>query len=325
MTRKTFQVDNTVMQKGPSFYSQNYKAGQMYLPGFEPLGIFDHWATIALYSLLDPKNPSAPVRVKPTELLRVLEFAQVITSAQSDYTSDYTVLTFPTQNYRLVEESLNRLFTVEVNFEEFWKVKLPGQRRPRKQLVKFRGRILQHYAYWYPGVTQPATLPHNERGRRVNVNSAKTATGETGSPVWKYKEAKVRPYIEYQFASQLVRGLTGEDPNIGATILPFKIFSLRRQFQKSTAATNLLFWVCRQTAPSMTRKIDGLAAELNQNPDYPGRAHEAINEGFALLKKAGIVDNFKIEGLTVAFQKNKDWPFGKDAPLQLVAPKKTKT
>lgn len=329
MTRKTFEVDNQLIQTGPRIFGPNYKGEgglQLWLPGIKPpFGPFDYWATIGLYSLLDPKNPAAIAVIKPTELIRVLQFTQVVAETSSGHRN----LTYPTQDYRLIQESLNRLYTVEVRMEGPWKVKLPGQRgAPTKQPVKFSGRILQEYFYVYPDdVTSPATLSRHERGRRVNVNTAMTAPGDAGREVWKLKG--VEPVgVAYQFSSRLVNGLTGEDPNIKKTILPFKIFNLRIDFQQSPAATNLLFWVCRQTAPSMTRQLKGLAVELNQDPRRPGCTYEAIERGFDLLLKAGVIDSFEVTGDAATFKKNKDWPFKApdqaDAPPQLAAPKKAK-
>ena len=152
-----------------------------------------------------------------------------------------------------------------------------------------------------------------------NSFRAKTAKGEAGDPIWKLKDGPRPSGIEYRLASDLVRGLTGDDPNIGATTLPFKIFSFRRDFQKSAASTNLLFWVCRQLAPTMSRTLEGLAAELNLDPDRPARAYEAIDQGFELLKRTGVVNDFKVEDQAVTFHKNQSWPFDKDADA-LAAP-----
>lgn len=337
MTRKhkTFGVSNEVIQAGPFIFGPTYKKSrlQMYLPGMEPpFGTFDYWATIGLYSLLDPGNPTAPVTVKPTQLLGVLDFARVITEA-TDEDGPREFKTYPSQDYRLIEDTLNRLFTVEVRLEGHGVIHIPGQKgRPRKQVWQYRGRILQEYGkVWPAGVTPPDALPPSERGRRRNVNQAKDPmTGEAGGPVWEFKKGHgPKPAaITYRLASRLVNGLTGEDPHIGATFLPTTIFELRRDFQKlGAAATNLLFWVCRQRSLKMTRALAGLSAELNLNPDYPDRNHKAILKAFDLLLKAGIISEFKFnpKDQTVAFTKNPDWlkvagVVDEDAPPALAAP-----
>lgn len=82
--------------------------------------------------------------------------------------------------------------------------------------------------------------------QRRNVNKAKTSTGESGPPIYKATEGPRPVGIEYTFAPDMVRGLTGDDPNIGTTILPVKIFGLRKTFANNHTATLLLVWVCRQ-------------------------------------------------------------------------------
>lgn len=318
----TFRVDNWVIQNAPLTFGARRAGIQLHLPGLEPFGPFDYWATLALYSLLDPKNPTAPVETTATELLTVLSFAREVSDALAGYE------TFPSEAYNLLEESLQRLFTVEVTWRNYWEVrtgkgsKKPG--RPKKQWVEYHGRILVEYSFVYsPGVEPPALLPASAR---VNVNKAKTTTGELGPAIWKRKEGPRPVGISYQLAPRLVNGLTGEDPNIGATIVPLRIFRLRSTFGAYPIATRLLLWVIRQTGRDTTRHLDRLALELNVKGKDKRRNRETLKRFFAMLQTAGVVETFstflKDGEEWVTFRKADFWHIERDKTAQaLPAPR----
>lgn len=284
----TFKVDNQLIQTAAQLYGSQRVSPQLYLPGLAPFGPFDYWATLALYALLDPQQPSMTVRTSYTELLQVLDFSRQLSNALMGYE------TYPSDAYRLVEDSLQRLFSVEVQWRHLWEVRSPGKGgKPRKQWVDFRGRILSSYAYLYPpGVTPPSLLPAAER---KNANRAKDKRGDPGPPIYK-RAAGPRPVgVEIGLAPELVRGLTGEDPHIGATIMPLHIFKLRPSFGPYPTATRLLVWVCRQTARTTTRRLDGLVRELDLRGKDPGRNRETILLGFEMLRAAGVVEAWQVK------------------------------
>ena len=313
MTRPTtFRVDNQLIENAPrTFLAKrgpvDLQAVQLSLPGdFAPFGPFDYWATLALYSLVDPKKPTAPIKTTYSELLNTLEFAKIVSNALEGYT------TFASDQFNLIEESFHRLFTVEVNWRNQWRVKTGKKGRPKQQWVEYHGRILASFQYTYaPGVTPPSML---KPSKRRNVNKAKTAAGESGPPIYRATEGPRPIGIEYTFAPDMVRGLSGDDPNIGATILPIKLFQLRKTFSNNHTATLLLVWVCRQTANPKTIDLSKLADRLNMNTKNPSRNRAALIEYFALLKKSGVVEDFTVSEETnhVTFTKGDDWHFGRD-------------
>jgi len=306
---RTFKVDNQLIQRAPTIFGAKLREpSQLALPGFggkPPLGPFDEWAAYGLYALLDPKNPGAPVRTTPTELLEVLGFARKISSALAGYE------TFSSDGYQMVEEALHRLFTVELERQDFWTVKTPGKKgRPRKQLVIFRGRIVISYALIYPeGVTPADLLPNDQR---ENVNRAKHLV-PNAPPIWKVKDGPRPVGIEYRIHPDLVRGLTGEDPNIGSTTMPFKIFELRKTFGRNPTATRLLVWVMRQTANSLTRNLDVLANELKLDTRRVTKTRDDLVKSFEMIKAAQVIESYSIVTdentgkMTVDFTKSKDW------------------
>lgn len=301
----TFRVDNALIQTAPQLFASSRRGEtiQLSLPGLAPFGPFDYWATLALYSLLDPQRPGDPVQTTPTELLETLEFAREVSDALAGYE------TFPSEAYNLINDTLSRLYTVEVHLRNYWSIKTGRRGRPTKQWVEFRGRILVSYQYTYaPGVTPAHMLPP---GRRQNVNTAKTVNGEAGPPIWR-EVAGPRPVgIEYRISPDLLKGQTGEDGSIGATVLPVKIFELRPTFGPYPIATRLLVWACRQTAQILTRRLDGLADELAVKGKDRRRNREAILRGFTMLKTAGVIEDFTVEGDKITFTKAADWHFAR--------------
>lgn len=311
----TFRVDNQLIENAPRTYLTkrgkiDVGAGaiQLSLPGdFAPFGPLDYWATLALYSKVDPKHPTAPVKTNYTELLKTLEFAKTINDALEGYS------TFTSDQYNMIEDALHRLFTVEVNWKNFWHVKTGKAGRPKKQWVEYHGRILASFQYTYaPGVTPPGA--QRDKAKRRNVNKAKKSTGEVGAPIWRETSGPRPIGIEYTFAPDMVRGLSGDNPNIGVTILPVKIFELRTKgFGQNHTATLLLVWVCRQTANTFKINLAKLADLLNMNKLNPSRNRDALIKGFAMLKKEGVVEDFAVDDATnqVAFTKAPAWHFGR--------------
>jgi hypothetical protein len=305
---KTFNVDNQLIQRSPTIFGAKLREPtQLTLPGIgePPLGPFDEWAAYGLYALLDPKNPAAAVKTTPTKLLEVLGFAREVSSSLAGYK------TFSSDGYQMVEESLHRLYTVELERQDFWTVKTPGKRgRPKRQLVIFRGRIVISYSLIYPeGVTPAHLLPPEQR---ENINQAKDLV-INAPPIWKAKAGPRPEGIEYRIHPDLVRGLTEEDPNIGATIIPFKIFDLRNTFGRNPTATRLLVWVMRQAAHNMTRDLDVLAGELRLDPGHPRYMRDQLLRGFKMLQDNRVIESFTPQTdettgrIRVTFTKSKDW------------------
>ena len=323
----TYKVDNLFFQSAVDWYGQKRAATQLSLPGLAPFGLFDEWATLALYALLDPDKPEEEATTTYTELLDLLQFTRQVSDALAGET-------FTTDEYRLVEETLHRLFTVEVSRQGYYRVKVtdkktgkPSKGRPRHRYVEFRGRILITLRYIYPpDVEPPDLLPPT---KRRNVNKAKTLNGEPSPPIWRRVDGPKPKAIGFQFHPTLVKGLQGE--MIGATILPLRIFGLRKTLGRNVTATRLLAWVLRQTAQTTTRRLSGLAEELNlDTTQNPGRTKTALVAAFALLKTAGVVADFSTEerddGDTwVAVTKADDWHFARvgkgKKPPALTAPK----
>jgi len=318
----TFKVDNVFIQNALKTFggqlptarrrAKHEGAPQLYLPGLAPFGAFDEWAVLGLYSLLDPENPTAPVLTTFTEIADTLQFSRAISTALEGYE------TFPSETYAMVAESLHRLYSVEVDWRGCWGVRLTDKRgkpirgRPKKHWVEYKGRILVSFAYIYPaGVTSPALLPP---AKRRNVNLTQSPHGEPIPPIWREVEGPRPVAVQYQLSPDLVRGLTGEHPNIGATILPVRIFALRKTFGRNPTVTKLLVWVCRQVKKTMTRSLDGLAAELSLDRDHAGRNRESLVKGFAMLKDAGVVVDWSLseDGQNVIFTKADDWYFTRE-------------
>jgi len=306
--RHTFQIDNQLIQRAPTLFAPKLPSGvQMTLPGLDnqPLGPFDEWAAYALFALLDPQKPAAAVRTTPTRLIEVLGFAREVSNALAGYK------TFSSDSYQMLEESLHRLYSVEIHRQDFWTVKTPGKKgRPKKQLVVFRGRILISYSYIYPeGVTQADLLPS---GQRVDINRARDLVIDA-PPIWKATTGPKPEGIEYRIHPELVRGLSGEDPHIGTTTMPFKIFDLRKTFGRNPTATRVLVWTIRQTNPNVKIDIDALVHQFRMDNRQPGRNREGIIKGFSMLKEAGVVDDLTITEDTVTGKKSiqchkvKDW------------------
>jgi len=278
---------------------------QLTLPGLtRRLPPFVEWASYGLYSLLDPKNPTAPVRTTPTELLDVLGFARDFSSSLAGYE------THTSDSYRMVEEALHLLYSIELERWDDWNVRYPGQKRRKRQTVHLFGRFLTSYKLIYPeGVTSADFLPDEER---EDINITKGLIPDA-RPIWRAKNGPRPEGIEYQIDPDLVRGLTKEDPNIGSTKMPFKIFELRKTFGRNPTATRVLVWVMRQAANSMTRDLDSLVRELKLDPDHMSYMRGQIIKAFEMLEKERVVESFSIQAVDssgrgeVTFIKSKDW------------------
>ncbi len=314
----TFRVDNQLIENAPKTFLAkrgriHVEAVQLALPGdFAPFGPFDYWATLALYSKVNPKNPTAQVETTYTDLLKTLEFAKTISDALEGYS------TFASDQFNMIEESLHRLFTVEVNFKNYWTVKTGKKGRPKKQWVEYHGRLLASFQYIYPpGVTPPSML--RDKTKRRNVNKAKKSTGEPGPAIYREVEGKKPIGIAYTLAPDMVRGLTGDNPNIGATILPVKIFELRTKgFGQNHNATLLLVWVCRQTANPFKIDLSKLADILNMNTKNPSRNRAALIGAFAMLKRSGVVEDYTVDEVKnqITFTKAPDWHFARPEEIE---------
>ena len=285
--RDTFKIDNLVTQNIPALFGT--RTPQLYLlPDMEPLGPFDLWAMLGCFSLLDPKKPTKSVRVTLTDFLEILDFVRTISNALGHYP------TFASGDYAMVKESLHRLFTVEAVFTGERKLKTGRPGRPPKEIVEIHARVLASYAYVYPpDVIPPDQLPES---KRRNVNKAKTLKNEDGPAV--FERVDLRPEaIELRMSEELLRGLTGTEPNIGATIAPGRIFKLRRQIGNRPTVVKVLLWVIRQTAGTPKIRLERLLKALGLDRDKRNRSRteETVTNAFDFLKGLGVVEDWKIE------------------------------
>lgn len=303
MSDKTFRLDNIVIEAVPTLFGTTKKS-QLYLPGMEPFGTFDLWATLACYSLLDPAKPAAPVTVTLTDFVELLNFSRTISEALGHYR------TFPSDAYAMVRESLHRLFTVEAVFAGDYQVKTGKRGRPRKQVVEYHFRIITSYKYIYPaGTILPDQLPES---RRRNVNRAKTLKGEEGPPIWASIEGPKPDAVEFRVSEELIRGLTKEDPHIGATILRHEIFKLRRRIPpRDTTTVKTLLFVCRQISKTWRITLDKLVARMKLDPANTGRNRTTVLRSLSLLQSLGVIEGFSHNPKTdvVTIEKADDWHF----------------
>ena len=306
---KTFKLDNIIVQNIPAIFGT--RTPQLYLPGMEPLGPFDLWAMLGCFSLLNAKKPGKPVRVSMTEFLEILDFVRTISNALGHYP------TFASGDYAMVKEALHRLFTVEAVFTGEYNV-LTGRRgRPAKQLVEYHTRILASYGYVYPpDVIPPDQLPE---AKRRNVNRAKTLKNEEGPPI--LERTDVRPEaIEFRISEELLRGLTKANPNIGATIVPVRIFQLRRQIGNRPTVVKVLLWVIRQTTDSPKIRVEKLIRALGfDDKRNRTRTDEAVLTAFDFLRGLGVINSWKLEAHKktgepmIVVIKAADWHYPTDA------------
>ena len=134
---KTFRVDNFIIQNQPAIYAaKRPKADQLLLDGFAPLPPFDFWATLACYSLLNPKNPTDWVFTKTATLLETMCFARVANEAFGGYDG------YPSDSYQMVEQALHRLHSIPIYWRGFWKVKTGKRGRPQRQWEEYNGYII---------------------------------------------------------------------------------------------------------------------------------------------------------------------------------------
>lgn len=310
---KTFKLDNVITQNVPQLFGT--RKPQLYLPGMEPFGPFDLWAMLGCFSLLDAKKPARPVTITLTEFLEVLDFARTISEALGHYA------TFASGDYAMLKESLHRLFTVEVTFTGEYHTKTGRPGRPQKRLHEVHTRVLASYAYIYPaGVTPPDQL---SEAKRRNVNKAKTLSNEPGPPIYEFANGPRPESIQFRISEELLRGLTGQIPNIGATVFPLKIFELRRKIPPRDATTiKLLLWVCRQTKQSPRIGLDKLCRGLSlfdpkgRNVD---RTRESAIKSLDRLQSFGVIEGYAHDSKTdiVTIKKAEDWHFPANREAEL--------
>lgn len=308
--KKTFPIDNQIIQWAPKIFAlQKRPTTQPYLPGFEkPLPPFAEWVVYGLYALIDPNNPSKPILTTPTEILEILDFARDLSHALGDTT------TYSSDQYELINESLDLLFTTEIYQTGYWKTYVPagqtskGKKKTGKYAYTFRGHILSNYTFIYPENVTPAELLPD--GEKINISKAKYQD----RAIWKRKEGPRPIGIELQLDPRLIRGLTGETPNIGATTVPFKIFELRKAFPKNQTLKRLLFYVLRQANQTMSNQdLDKLVKQLDLDSRRKAKTRKDIIQGFELLKNSGVIKAYKVtEADTsgkakITFTKSPDW------------------
>lgn len=311
--RKTFLYDNVLAESAPELFAlQKRPADQLFLPGLDkPLPPFAEWVTIGIYSLLNPDNPTGLIRTTPTELLEILEFARNTSSALGDKE------TFSSDQYQLIYESLDLLFTTEIRNITKGPWKRPHTKDENKNSKKdkkstksdeftfvFRGHILSSYTFvWPPGVTPPEYLPDD---KVVNISRS-----TSGRKILKLKDGTRPIGIELQLDPRLVAGLTGN--NIGATTVPFKIFQIRKDHPTNTTLKRLLMHVIRQTSQTMNNQdLVKLTKRLGLNPRRVSQNRDNLVRCFEILQSYGVVTGFSINEDTTgkvkySFTKSKDW------------------
>lgn len=320
----TFRVDNFFIMKSPEIFATTRRGRvddrQLTLPGFPPpvFAPFDQWVTWGLYSLLNKDHPTDPVVIKPTVLLDVLQFARVVSDSLGGRE------TYQSDDYQSVKEAMHRLYSFEVRIAGRYRAyvkRSKGKGKRQYITVEYQGRILSSFTYVYAGGKTVALTP---KSKRVNVNTVeRTTTGER-PPTIEVIEGEEPIAFSFTMAADLVRGMTGEGPNIGATIVPLKIFELRPFFGPYPIATRLLIWTAHQTDPHMKRSLDGLARELNLDPSKPARNRETLLKGFELMKTHGVVADFTTfddeDGRPwVSFDKSPEWTFARQSKGQAAA------
>ena len=284
---KTFKLDNVIIQNIPALFGT--RTPQLYLyKEMEPFGPFDLWAMLGCFSLLDPKQPTKSVRVTLTEFLEILDFVRTISNALGHYP------TFASGEYSMLKESLHRLFTIDAVFNREYVVKTGHRGRPAKQLIEIHAHVLASYAYIYPpDIIPPDQLPE---AKRRNVNRAKTLKNEDGPAI--FERVDIRPEaIDLRISEELLRGLTKTDPNIGTTIVPVRIFALRRQIGNRPTVVKILLWVIRQTADTPKIRLDRLLKALGLDRDRRNRSRteETVTGALDFLKTLGVIKDWQIE------------------------------
>lgn len=302
---RVFRVDNFIIQHASDVYAARRKP-QPALPGFAPLAPFDFWATLGCYSLLNPKKPTAPVFTKLSVFLETLQFSRVINDAAGGYDN------YPSDAYEMVEQALERLSTHRVYLRGVYHLKSKKRGRPRKedrQIFEYYGYIIPEFEYRYrDDVTPPDQVADSDR---VDVNRAIVPAGEYKRPVWKLTNGPKPIGIQFSLASRLVQGLTGEEGNIGATIMPFRIFTLRPTFGPYPLATRLLVWTLRQVRPQQKIGLDKLVDAVKVEGRNRSRNRKTILEYLDLIQQAGVIGDLSFDEATgfVTFTKAPGWFF----------------
>lgn len=301
---KTFHVDNFFMQAAPGIIGA--RATQLSLPGMEPFSIFDFWVAMGCYSLVDPKKPKEPVTVTLSQVIEVLDFAKTIATDAAGY----AWATYSSDSYALIRESFHRLYSVDVNIRGEYSVRTRQGGRRQRRPVEYHGRLLSSYMYIYPrDVIPPDQLPES---KRKNVNQAKTLKGEPGPPVWELTDGPKPEAIQFRIADEMLRGLTKEDPNIGATIFPVRVFQLRRSLPSRDKTTpTVLAWVIRQTSRRPKIALDKLVKWVGFAGRNVERNRRSVLQSLATLKKAGVIEAFDHDPKTdqVKIVKADEWHY----------------
>jgi len=318
--RMTFPVDNAALQIAPDLFAASRRkssAIQPYLPGLDkPLPPFAEWLLYGIYSLIDPNNPAAVIQTTPTELLRIMEFSQEAAAEPGHYP------TYSSDQYQLINESLDLLFTTEIQNitkgpwkryhpkDENEKVKKDKKDKKNKKSDEytfvFRGHVLSNFTIIYPPEVTPAeNLPEDEV---ENISRS-----ESGS-IKKRKEGPRPIGIELQLDPRLIRGLTGHPDNIGTTSIPFDVFKIRKAYPKNRSLHRLLFYVLRTTEQTLINQdLDKLINRLGLDTRRVGRTRKDVLTGFQILKDTGVIFEFRVNTedtsgkVKFSFIKSKDW------------------
>ena len=315
--RMTFPVDNATLQIAPDLFAASRRkssAIQPYLPGLDkPLPPFAEWLLYGIYSLIDPNNPAAVIQTTPTELLRIMEFSQEAAAEPGHYP------TYSSDQYELINEGLDLLFTTEIQeiTKGPWKRYRPkGQKRRSKKDNKdskpdtfiffFRGHVLSSYEFVYPDNVTPAkNSPEEEVENISRSGSGSIMKRKIGPrPVW----------IRLTLDERLIRGLTGHPDNIGTTLIPFDVYKIRKAYPKNRPLHRLLFYILRTTEQSLSNQdLDKLVKTLALDTRRSSKTRSDIEKAFDILKKTGVVESYKIEDestsarVKLSFTKSKDW------------------
>lgn len=332
-SRLTFKLDNMVIQNAPDLFrnkaGNGFVAGtQLYLPGMEPFGPFDYLALLACFSLVDPDRPLDGIRTTPTELVETLGFSRTVGRAmrgedivpqESDDGEGAPIAKYGGKHYAQVRESLHRLYSTEVRWQGYWKIRDGKRGRPKHQWVEYQGRIITSITLIYPeGVEPPDRRPQAQR-KNINVLRDKRHPddGSQTPPIWANPDGPQPEAILISIDSRLLQSLRSDDgagENIGATTIPMAIFQHRALLASNPAALQLLVWTLRQNNPHIkvqAQKLIDDVAKLKGKDN--ARNRRSLQRALTMLQDIGAIEAINHDDETdyIEFDKIADWQYAK--------------
>ena len=266
-----FPADNLFLRGAPEIAAAHRKsdsAKNSFLTGH------DLWVILALYLLLDPRNPQAPVRTKYRDLMNILTFARKASRENPDCPG-----AFSPKKYEIIRDSLHRLFTTQISFwyrETAAKTRSRGSDRQQSFLCEFNGHVLDSYTLGYADDVDPEFCPAD----------AKKNLGTPERQIWKILGRKPT-YIEFTLSPRLVQGLQKRGQYF--TLVNRKLFELRSFLGGNFAAVKLLFWLLGQTDERPESGAAKLMLRLNLGGHDTARAAQSFAEAIRLLQDAQVI------------------------------------